>query len=142
MPADCFFDTSVLIYTLAHEKDRTVQAEALLAHGGWISVQVLNEVVTVARRKLRMPWKDVLEATAAIRSLCEPPLALTMKVHDSGLEIAQKYKYSFYDSLIIASAIEAGCRIVYSEDMQDGQVIGRVRIRNPFKILPAPHNPL
>jgi predicted nucleic acid-binding protein len=142
MPAECFFDTSVLVYVLAHDGLRTPQAEELLADGGWISVQVLNELVAVATRKLRMPWKELKEATAAIRAVCEEPVPISLRLHERALELAQRYKYGFYDSLVIASALEVGCRVLYAEDMQDGQSIGGLRIRNPFKMRPAPHNPL
>ncbi|HSS51364.1 MAG TPA: PIN domain-containing protein, partial [Thermoanaerobaculia bacterium] len=71
MPADVFFDTSVLIYAVAQDPDRTAVAEQLLLSGGFVSVQVLNELVAVTRRKLQMPWNQVLETTQLIRSLCE-----------------------------------------------------------------------
>ncbi len=60
------------------------------------------------------------------------PIALTLSIHELGLAIASRYRYTIYDSLLIAAALEAGCSILYSEDMHDGQVIGSVTIRNPF----------
>jgi predicted nucleic acid-binding protein len=129
-----FFDTNVLIYAVAQHDLRGPRAEELLAAGGILSVQVLNEFVSVARRKLRMPWKEVREALEAIRILCAPPLPITADVHDGALKIAQKYNYSIYDALIAAAALEASCVTLYSEDFQDGQIIdGRLTIRNPFK---------
>lgn len=128
-----FFDTNVLVYLVGQKDDRTDTAEGLLAAGGVISVQVLNEFANVSRRKLGMSWEEVGEALAALRTLCPSPLPLTTDTHDSGRRIAAEYGYSMYDGLIVASALEAECDTLYSEDLQDGQVIeDRVTIRNPF----------
>ena len=128
-----FFDTNVLVYVVAQKDDRSDRAEALLASGGMISVQVLNELAHVSRRKLRMSWKEVDDVLAAIRVLCPSPRPLTSDTHDAGRRIAARYGYSMFDGLIVASALEARCDILYSEDLQDGQAIdGRLTIRNPF----------
>jgi len=128
-----FFDTNVLIYSVALDDPRSARAEELLAAGGTISVQILNEFVSVARRKIMMPWRDVREALDAFRVLCPSPLALTMKIHEAALNIAEKHGFGIYDALIVAAALEAGCAILYSEDFQDGQTIdGQLTIRNPF----------
>ena len=133
MSGKAFFDTNVLVYAIGQTDVRTETAEALLAGGGVISVQVLNELANVARRKLAMSWEEIDEAVAAIRVLCASPVPLTMDTHDAGRRIAAKYGYSMFDGLIAASALEAGCDTLYSEDLQDGQVIeDRVTVRNPF----------
>lgn len=133
MSARTFFDTNVLVYVIGERDRRTETAEALLAAGGMISVQVLNELANVARRKLAMSWEEIDEALAAVRTLCPSPLPLTADLHDSGRRIAAKYRYSIYDGLIAAAALEAECDTLYSEDMQDGQVLEEsVTIRNPF----------
>jgi predicted nucleic acid-binding protein len=124
----------VLIYAVAADDVRSEKAEALLADGGALSVQVLNGFVAVGRRKLDMPWADLIEALAAIRVLCPSPLPLTLETHASAIRIAQRYGYRIYDALVATSAIEANCDTLYSEDLQDGQVIeDRLTIRNPFK---------
>ena len=133
MSAKAFFDTNVLIYAFAQNDPRSEAAEALLAAGGLVSVQILNEFVAVAVRKLGMPWGDVLEALGAIRTLCPSPTPLTVDTHESALRIAQQFGYRIYDSLVVAAALEAGCDTLYSEDMQHGQVIEALTIRNPFK---------
>ena len=133
MSGEFFFDTTVLIYAVARNDPRAATAEELLANGGTVSIQVLNEFVAVARRKLRMPWEEVVEALATIRVLCAAPVAVTIDTHDAALRIAQRYGFHIYDSLIAAAAIEAGCTTLYSEDLQDGQIIGPVTIRNPFR---------
>jgi len=129
-----FFDTNVLIYALAQDDPRSVVAEQLLSAGGTFSVQVLNEFVSVARRKLHMPWKEVKEALEAFRILCDPPVPITIHTHETALKLAEKSNYGIYDALIAAAALEAACVILYSEDLQDGQVIdSRLTIRNPFQ---------
>jgi predicted nucleic acid-binding protein len=128
-----FFDTNVLVYVVGQSDRRTPRAEALLAAGGVVSIQVLNELVSVARRKLRMAWDDVAEALAAIRTLCPSPVPVTMETHEAALRIAQEYGYHIYDALIAAAALESRCTTLYSEDLQDGQVIDkRLTIHNPF----------
>jgi predicted nucleic acid-binding protein len=133
MSGRAFLDTNILVYVVGQKDKRTDRAEALLAGGGIISVQVLNELANVSRKKLRMSWEDVDEALAAICILCPSPLPLTIDTHDTGRRIAARYGYSMFDGLIAASALEAGCDTLYSEDLQDGQVIeGRLTVRNPF----------
>lgn len=127
-----FFDSCVLIYALSEGDARSIIAENLLSSSGVISVQVLNELASVARRKLKMPWPEVRQALEAVRTLCEPPVPVSLETHESALEIAERYGYQTYDALILAAAMQAGCRVLYSEDMQDGQVIGSLTIRNPF----------
>lgn len=133
MSGKAFFDTNVLIYVVGQKDERTAKAEALVASGGVVSVQVLNELASVSRRKLGMSWEEVGDALAAIRTLCPAPVPLTIDTHDAGLRVALKYGYHIYDALIAASALEAECTTLYSEDFQDGQVIeDRLTVRNPF----------
>jgi len=129
-----FFDCNVLIYGMVSGDSRREQAQQLIAQGGVISVQVLNEFVAVARRKMRMPWQDLIEALDAVRILFPSPVAVTVDTHETALQIAQQYGFGIYDALIAAAAIEADCSTLYSEDLQDGQIIaGKLTIRNPFR---------
>ena len=128
-----FFDTNVLIYALSQDDPRTEVARIILTMGGIISVQVLNELTAVLRRKLKMNWKEVLEALDAVRILCPTVVSLTAETHEKALVIAERYGYQIYDSQIIASGLAAKTKTLYSEDMNDGQVIEDVlTIRNPF----------
>jgi predicted nucleic acid-binding protein len=130
--AETFFDTNVLLYLLSGHKAKADRAEELIASGGVISVQVLNEFAAVAARKLGMSWGEIREILLPIRAVCEIE-PITIQTHDRGIEIAQRYGFSFYDATIVASALQAGCKTLYSEDLQDGQVVARqLRIRNPF----------
>lgn len=81
-----------------------------------------------------MPWGDVEEALAVLRSLCEPAAPVTVTTHDLALKLAVRYRYQIYDALILAAAVEAGCNVLYSADMQDGQKIEGLTIRNPFVV--------
>ena len=130
--AKAFLDTNVLLYALAQDDPRCAIAERLLAQGGVIGVQTLNEFVSVAMRKLSMPWADFLDAVGVFRALCPSPRPLTVEIHDRDLHIAGRYGYHMNDSLIVATALQARCGILYSEDLQDGQVIERLTIRNPL----------
>ena len=100
MPGDVFFDTNVLIYAIGEHDPRSARAEALLAKGGTISIQCLNEFVSVARRKLGMQWREIVEALDAILILCPSPIPITLEIHQSALRIAEKYGYGIYDSLV------------------------------------------
>ena len=134
MPAKVFFDTNVLIYALADDDSRSARAEELLEAGGLISVQVLNEFTSIARKKLLLSWAEVAEAISAFLTFCPSPLPITMELHSAARKIAEKYGCGIYDALIIASALDAGCTVLSSEDLQDGQCInGQLTIRNPFK---------
>ena len=131
---DTFFDTSVLFYLLSNDARKADQVELLLANHGIISVQVLNEFTVVALRKVGLPLLEIREILDTVRAVCtvEP---LTATTHDRGMEIYARYKFSFYDSVIIAAALIAGAKVLYSEDLQHGQVIDRqLRIVNPFLV--------
>jgi predicted nucleic acid-binding protein len=133
MNGKAFFDTNVLVYIVGQKDERTATAESLVANGGVVSVQVLNELASVSHQKLRMSWPDIRKALNAIRVLCPAPVPLTTATYDAALRIAAKYGFSFYDALIAAAALDAECAILYSEDLRDGQVIEeRLTVHNPF----------
>jgi predicted nucleic acid-binding protein len=128
-----FFDTNVVLCLLSEDHAKADRAEALLASGGVIGVQVLNEFVSVASRKRTMTWTEISDALEPLRTILrvEP---VTVHTHDGALQIAERYNVSFYDALIIAAAELAGCAFLYSEDLQHGQVFGKsLTVRNPFK---------
>lgn len=133
MPA--FLDTSVLIHLLSGDASRADRAEELVAAGPTISVQVLNEFVAVARRKLALSWDEIEETLAVVRAACaiEP---LTLDVFDQARRLAPAYQLSWYDALIVSAALSAGCTTLYSEDMHPGLRIDRtLTLRNPFEPL-------
>jgi predicted nucleic acid-binding protein len=129
--AKTFFDTNVLLYLLSAVAAKADRAEELLAGGGIVSVQVLNEFAAVASRKLGMAWSEIRDALGPIRAICEVE-SISIETHDRALELAERYRFSIYDATIIAAALKAGCETLYSEDLQDGQRIEKLTILNPF----------
>ncbi len=126
-----FFDTNILVY--AQQADsRGETARRYLAEGGVISVQVLNELVNVLRRKLARTWPEVVDVLGDVLAVVAPPMPLTIHTHNAAVSLARDHSLSFYDALILASAMEANCNILLSEDMQHGRVFGGLTIRNPF----------
>lgn len=128
-----FFDSNILVYLASGDAAKADRAEAVVAAGGAISMQVLNEVANVARRKMRMPWADIRTLLGLLRGLLTVQ-PLTLETHDTGLALAERYGLSTYDAMIAASALHAGCDTLWSEDMQDGMTFeGALRIVNPFR---------
>jgi predicted nucleic acid-binding protein len=131
--AEAFFDTNVVLYLMSADVAKADRSEELIALGGTISVQVLNEFVAVLSRKLRMPWSEIRAVLAQIRAICAIE-SITIKTHEQAVHISERYGLSIYDALIVSAALLAGCRTLYSEDMQSGQVIeGQLTIKNPFE---------
>jgi predicted nucleic acid-binding protein len=133
MPGN-FFDTNVLIYIASDDSVKANRAEAILGGGGAISVQVLNELVNVARRKMKMSWQDTRLLLSTLRSLLTVH-SITVEMHETGLALAEHYHLSTFDAMIAASALHADCDTLWSEDMQHGMKLdGRLRVVNPFRI--------
>jgi predicted nucleic acid-binding protein len=126
-----FFDTNVLVYLASGDPVKADRAERVLADGGMISVQVLNEFVNVARRKMRLTWPEVRETLRTFRAILRVD-PITIEVHDTGLDIAERHGLSTYDAMIVAAALQAKCETLWSEDMQNGMVFGDLRVVNPF----------
>ncbi len=140
MNARFFLDTNILIYTFApevpakqHTASRLVE-DALSTQRGIISFQVVQEFLNVASRKFKKPlsvndcrkyFKHVLVSLWDVFPSTD--------LYERTMEVAERWEYSFYDSLIIAASLEAGCRVLYSEDLQHQQVIEDMTITNPFK---------
>lgn len=128
-----FFDTNVLLYLASSDAAKADRAEKVLESGGMVSVQVLNEIANVARRKMGLSWPETRQLLATMRSVLTVN-PLTVEIHEAGLRIAELHKLSVYDAMILAAALDADCDTLWSEDMQDGAIIAdRLRIRNPFR---------
>jgi len=127
-----FFDTNVLLYLASGDPAKADRAERLVAAGGTISVQVLNEIANVARRKMGMSWKETNSFLVMVRGLL-PIVPVTIETHETGIALAERYGFSTYDAMIAASAMLSGCDVLWSEDLQhDMAVDDRLRIVNPF----------
>ena len=127
-----FFDSNTLLYTVSPDEAKASRARALIARRGTISVQVLNEVANVARRKMQLDW----QATARLLRpfyVAFQIVDVTELVHITGIRLAERYLLAVYDGMIVAAALHAGCDTLWSEDMHNGLLIdGRLTIRNPF----------
>ena len=127
-----FIDTNVLVYLASGDAVKADRAEAVIRAGGLISVQVLNELTNVARRKMRMSWAETHALLSMLRGLLAVE-AVTVETHEAGLALAERYGLSIYDATIAASAVLAGCDVLWSEDMQDGMALGEgLRVVDPF----------
>ena len=133
MPVEpVFFDSNVICYLFGADHAKADRADALLETGGHISVHVLAEVTNVARGKARLSWDAINDITDTVMRLCSVH-DLSLHVHKRAREIAQNHGYTIYDAQIIAAALNAGCQILWSEDMQHGQIFeSRLQIKNPF----------
>ncbi len=140
MSAECFIDTNLFIYQLeAIDERKSATADRIIrkgieTHNACISFQVVQECLNTVLRKAEIPL-----STAQTRNYLENVLAPLLRVpasislYNQALDVQARYRYGFYDSLIVAAALDAGCTRLYSEDLQDGQRIEGLTIENPFK---------
>lgn len=126
-----FIDSNVILYLLSANARKADQAEQIVAEGGVISVQVLNEVTSVCRKKLTMDWAEIEAVLQAIKASLDI-VPLTEASHTKAVALAQRYQLSFYDAHICASAMIAGASELLSEDMQAGFSMDGLTVRNPF----------
>lgn len=139
MSAESFLDTNVFIYQLEARDDRkSAIADGIIREGvasgnACISYQVVQECLNTVLRKAEVPL-DVSGARAYLDHVLTPLLRVSAspRLYHRGLDVQDRYRFGFYDSLIIAAALEAGCTRLLTEDLQDGQVIESVTVTNPF----------
>ena len=130
--AEAFFDSSVLLYLLGSDEKKAARVEQLLLGRGSVNVQVLNEIAAVALRKRALSIAEVREFLDMLRQYCSSH-PISVDTHEHGLDICERYGFSVYDSMIVAAALQAGCRTLYSEDLQHSQVIEKLlTVTNPF----------
>ena len=134
MNAEFFLDTNILLYAAstaaAEQTKRDVARELLARDGGGFSVQVLAEFFVNATSKFKLPEDAVVRILESLDSY--PVLPVTEAVFWSALAIRRRYGISYWDSAIIAAAIELRCDTLYSEDLNHGQVCEGLRVVNPF----------
>jgi predicted nucleic acid-binding protein len=127
-----FLDSNIVLYLASEDLLKADRAQELVAEGGTISVQVLNEIANISRRKMGLSWAETRNFLLMIRGLLkvEP---ITIEIHDVGISLAERYQLSVYDSMIVSAALSAECDTLLSEDLQNGLLInGRLRVLNPF----------
>jgi len=135
-----FLDTNIFVYTfdpvdrIKREKARELVNDALTGNQGIISWQVVQEFLNVAQRKLLVPFSPADCASYlndVLAPLCE--VFPSVELYRKSLEIYERERFSFYDCLIVAAAIEAGCKTLFTEDMQAGRHISGLVLRSPFQ---------
>lgn len=127
-----FVDSNVVLYLASEDVSKSETSHALLQTGCVASVQVLNEITNVLHRRRRFTWQEVRVFLSMVRTACEV-VDVQIETHLLGLNIAERYGFSIYNSMIVAAALQAGCDVLYSEDMQHGQSIdGLLTIINPY----------
>lgn len=133
-----FLDTNVLVYTFdktAPEKQAVAQQllERALSGEGCISFQVIQEFLNLALRKFDPPL-TAAQAKRYLQTTLEPLCLIYADVdlYQRALDVRERWRFSFYDSLIVAAALEADCTILYSEDLQHNQKVEALTIINPF----------
>jgi len=138
--AKFFLDTNIFVYSLggtpAGKARRAAELvrEATGSRNGIVSYQVVQEFFSVAFRRFAPPM-TVAEAEHYLATIFRPMLAVqsSQALFAEALRLHERYRLSWYDSLIVAAALEAQCGVLYSEDMRDGQRFGDLRIENPFR---------
>jgi predicted nucleic acid-binding protein len=126
-----FLDTNILVYA-QQTGDKAEISQNLIAKGGKISAQVLNELANVLRKKHDKNWDDIERVLEDIDNALDPALPLTSNTNKTALTLAREHRLSFYDALIVASAMESDCDTLFSEDLQHGPRFGRLVVINPF----------
>jgi len=128
-----FLDTNILIYSIGNIIPKKMASVNLIGKDAVISTQVLTESANVMRRKLKYEYSQIRSLTDKFTEKMTLHI-ITCKTVITAFNIAERYGYSYYDSQIIASALETGCAILYSEDLQHNQIIDNyLKIVNPFK---------
>ena len=138
MSVENFLDTNILVYLfdeVDNEKRETAEhlvQQSLHNETGCISYQVVQETINVITRKLNAPPE---KARQLLDHVLTPLWRVnpTRTLYERGLDLQTRYRFTFYDSLIVAAALEAGCETLYSEDLRHGQQVDGVTITNPFR---------
>ena len=137
MSDSVFLDTNILVYAYSDTElqKQTIARKLVSENISFISTQVLQELSNTLSRKFKKSWPEITEAVKEV-SLSNLVHGNSEATIQQAIKIAEQYKFSFYDSLIIAAALECKCSKLYSEDMTHGQLIEKhITIINPFSSL-------
>ncbi|MCY3731973.1 MAG: PIN domain-containing protein [Rhodospirillaceae bacterium] len=126
-----FLDTNLLVYAQG-KGARSEIARQVILEGGVISVQVLNEFTSVLRRKFSLSWDEIAGALEDVKTALGTVRPIDVETHSAAVELAREHGLNFYDALIVAAALEAGCDQLLTEDLQAGRRIEGLAIVNPF----------
>jgi predicted nucleic acid-binding protein len=133
-----FLDTNILVYLYsADENDkRDIAYKTINYNDCIISTQILNEASNVWYKKYKLNKTQITKYLDEIELVCEQVLLIQRKTINKALSIKDRYNYSYYDSLMLASALEANCSIIFTEDLQNGQLVeDTLKITNPFLLI-------
>jgi predicted nucleic acid-binding protein len=132
MSGKAFLDTNIFVYMQSEPQKNALCMKVIKRFACAASTQVLSEICNVFTKKFSLPITGVLEIIKAVNASCEVSI-VTAETIESALMLKERYHYSYYDSLILASALECECNYLFSEDMSDGQIIeNRLEIVNIF----------
>lgn len=138
MSVNVFFDTNVLVYLYSIDEPKKQQAalkQIEVGENRWISTQVLSELSNTLRKKFNLEYSVIVNVLNEIQESFQVVTVLPSTI-EHALHLAQTYRYSYYDSLILAASLEKSCRFLYSEDMQHQQIIDQqLTIVNPFETI-------
>lgn len=127
-----FADTNIVVYAYGVDPAKVVPAKTIVSAAPVISTQVINEFHSVARRKLGLDLPTRHRVATDLLQSCRV-IAIDQAIVAAAMRVEARYQVSYWDALILAAALAAGCDTLYSEDMQDGQVFeGRLTVKNPF----------
>ena len=135
MPDRVFLDTNIIVYLYSVDEDdkRDISFKFVNSADCITSIQAMNEASNVWFKKYSLLKHEIVKYLDEIECVCEDVMLVHRKTIDLAMDIKDRYGYSFFDCLMLASAIEAKCTVILTEDMQDGQVIdGTLKITNPF----------
>jgi len=132
MQGKFFIDSNICLYLFDKDKEKAGIAEKLFINGAVISTQVLAEITNVLVKKFTFSKKDAVETIRFIKNKVDVQ-PVTSEVIEIASGIFIRYGFSFFDSMIIASALNAGCSILYTEDLHAKQVFDKkLTVINPF----------
>ena len=132
-----FLDTNIIIYLYSEDENdkRDTVYKSVNKNCCITSTQVLNEASNVWFKKYNWNKNQIIEYLDGIEAVCDEIMLIQRKTINQALNIKDRYGYSYYDSLMLASALDGNCRIIFSEDMSDGQMVNdTLKIVNPFKV--------
>jgi predicted nucleic acid-binding protein len=127
-----FFDTNILVYAVSNEGFRTDRSIEVLSEGGIISAQVLNEFTNATLKKMNRRWADVDQALKRVELVVSEIVPFTRETHQFAFRLARAHMLQWFDAVVLASALEAGCDTLYTEDFQGGRKFGKLKIVNPY----------
>ena len=127
-----FADTNIAVYAESDDGEKSKRARAIVEGSPVISTQVVNELIAALTGKYAFSRADAHEVASGLMDLCEV-VPVDQGTVRQAMSIADRYRLSHWDALIVAAALEAGCDVLYTEDMQHEQVFdGRLTVKNPF----------